>query len=94
MLGQAKLALRFQIPLQSSLQGIVKSHRSLASRAALLGSGAAEDLGMRADCGPQWSKRKAQRGEEIDKIIAGKIIGNHGGCCAQDYGATGKRRKS
>jgi len=35
-LGQAKLALRFQIPSQASLHGIVKSYRSLASRAALL----------------------------------------------------------
>jgi hypothetical protein len=48
-LGQAKLALLFQIPLLASLHGIVKSHRSLASRAALLGNGAAEDLGMRTD---------------------------------------------
>lgn len=52
VLGQAKLALRFQIPLQSSLHKIVKLHRSLTSRAALLGSGTAEDLGMRTDCGP------------------------------------------
>ena len=37
-------------------------------------------------------ERAKERG--IDKIIDGKIIGNHGGCCAQDYGATGKRRKS
>ena len=85
-LGQAKLALLFQIPLQASLHGIVKSHRSLASRAALPGSGAAEDLGMRTDCGPQWSKRKAQRGEEIDKIIAGKIIGNHAQAAGRPLG--------
>ena len=36
VLGQAKLALRFQIPSQASLNVIVKSHRLLTSRAALL----------------------------------------------------------
>jgi len=36
MLGQAKLALCFQIPSQASLHGIMKSHRPLAPRAALL----------------------------------------------------------
>ena len=35
-LGQAKLAMPFQIPSQASLHGIVKTHRSLALRAALL----------------------------------------------------------
>ena len=35
-LGQAKPALRFQISSQASWHGIVKSRRSLASRAALL----------------------------------------------------------
>ena len=42
-LGQAKLALRFQIHLQASLHGIVKTHRPLAERMALLGRSAAED---------------------------------------------------
>ena len=37
-LGQAKLALRFQIPLQASLHGIVKTHHPLAARMALLRS--------------------------------------------------------
>jgi hypothetical protein len=35
-LRQAKLALRFQIPLQASLHGIVKTHHPLAARMALL----------------------------------------------------------
>ena len=35
-LGQAKLALRFQIPSQARLHGIVKTQRSLATRAPLL----------------------------------------------------------
>jgi len=33
---QAKLAQRFQIPSQASLHGIVKTHRPLAPRVALL----------------------------------------------------------
>ena len=37
-LGQAKLALRFKIPLQASLHGIVKTHHPLAARMALLRS--------------------------------------------------------
>jgi len=36
VLGQAKLALCFQIPSQASLHGIMKSHRPLAPRMALL----------------------------------------------------------
>jgi len=36
VLGQAKLALRFQIPSQASLHGIVQTHRPLAPRVALL----------------------------------------------------------
>jgi len=42
-LREPVLALRFQIPSQASLHGIVKTHRPLAPRAALLGSKAAED---------------------------------------------------
>jgi len=38
VLGQVKLALSFQIPSQASLHGIVKTHRPLAPRAALLRS--------------------------------------------------------
>jgi hypothetical protein len=34
---QAKLALRFQIPLQASLRGIRKTHRSPAALVATLG---------------------------------------------------------
>jgi hypothetical protein len=33
---QAKLALRFQIPPQASLHGILKTHRPTAPRLALL----------------------------------------------------------
>ena len=47
-LGQAKLALRFQIPLQASLHGIVKKHHPLAARMALLGCSAAEAIHLRA----------------------------------------------
>ena len=36
VLGQAKLALCFQIPSQASLHGIMKSHRPLASPVVLL----------------------------------------------------------
>jgi hypothetical protein len=36
VLGQTKLALRFQIPPQASLHGIVKTPRSSAERIALL----------------------------------------------------------
>jgi hypothetical protein len=35
MLGQAKLALCFQIPSQASLNGILKTHRSFAPQMAL-----------------------------------------------------------
>ena len=49
VLGQAKPALLFQIPSQASLHGIVKTHRSLASRVALLGSETAEDRVLVAD---------------------------------------------
>ena len=39
----SQTGLRFQIPLQSSLHGIVKTHRPLAERMALLGCSAVED---------------------------------------------------
>jgi hypothetical protein len=45
-LGQVKLALSFQIPSQASLRGIVKTHRSLAPRAALLFRALREMIGM------------------------------------------------
>jgi len=35
-LGQAKLALRFQIPLQANLHGILKTRHPLAPREVLL----------------------------------------------------------
>ena len=35
-LGQAKLALRFQIPPQANLHGILKAHYALAPRVARL----------------------------------------------------------
>ena len=56
-LGQAKLALRFQIPSQASLHGIVKTQRLLAPRAPLLllstldsGRSTPEDTGLPLAC--------------------------------------------
>jgi len=55
--GQAKLALRFQIPSQASLHGILKTHRPLALRAALLfvpcaRSRKCQELASRKSTGP------------------------------------------
>ena len=72
-LGQAKLALRFQIPLQASLHGIVKTHRPLAERMALLGCSAAEAIHLRAarlrfDYGNRWrvGERTNKRGDDSE----------------------------
>lgn len=46
VLGQAKLALRFRIPLQASLRRILKTHRPHTPRVALLGGGAAGGRGL------------------------------------------------
>ena len=56
MLGQAKLALCFQIPSQASLHGILKSHRSLcysngpalSLRAEIVGRKCGVALGLQA----------------------------------------------
>jgi hypothetical protein len=48
----SQAALRFQIPSQSSLHGIVKTHRSLAPRAALLFAPCARSM--------EWGKKKTQ----------------------------------
>ena len=42
----------------------------------------------------QWSKRKAQRGEEIDKIIVGKIIGTTEGAAHRTTGQQGSEEKA
>jgi hypothetical protein len=57
MLGQAKLALCFQIPSQASLHGILKSHRSfcyangpaLSLRAEIFGRKCGVALGFQAE---------------------------------------------
>jgi hypothetical protein len=66
-LGQAKLALHFQIPSQASLRGIVKTHRPLAPRASLLFRALREMLGI-------WEK-KIQGCDWLAK--RGDVLGKH-----------------
>ena len=86
VLGQAKLALRFQIPSQSSLHVIVKSHRSLTLRAALLFSRSAryvwnmgnENTGLRLPCqaGRRFSKASASSLASVFEIGSSIRVAN------------------
>jgi hypothetical protein len=70
-LGQAKLALCFQIPSQASLHGILKTHRSFAPQMALRLRLAQKSLGENAGL-----RLVSKRGCVVKKHLQARLRGS------------------